>query len=86
MAWFGLVQWLMCVFSAAPNDVDDLVKQLKDTAEAAGLPADQVESWLKSKADDKKIDAVELVSTPNTEPHTSNHTPRSLRPGVLSTS
>ncbi|WVN86515.1 uncharacterized protein L203_101679 [Cryptococcus depauperatus CBS 7841] len=42
---------------AAPADVDSLIKQLKETAKKAGIPADTVEAWLKSKAEDGKIDA-----------------------------
>ena len=47
---------------AAPGDVDELVKQLKDAAGKAGLPADTIESWVKSKAGEKQIDAEEMVS------------------------
>lgn len=47
--------------SAAPGDVDALVKQVKDAAKSAGLPADTIESWLKSKAEDGKINAEETV-------------------------
>jgi hypothetical protein len=50
--------------TAAPEDVDDLVKQIKEAAKKAGLPADTIEGWLKSKAEDKKIDAEALVSRP----------------------
>lgn len=46
---------------AAPEDLDDLVNQLKEGAKKAGLPADTIESWLKSKAKDNKIDAEALV-------------------------
>ncbi|ORX40125.1 hypothetical protein BD324DRAFT_616419 [Kockovaella imperatae] len=46
--------------SATPDDLDDLVKQLKEAAKKAGLPADQIESWLKSKADEKNIDPEQL--------------------------
>lgn len=45
---------------AAPADVDTLIKQLKDAAKSAGLPADTAEAWLKSKAEDGKINAEEL--------------------------
>ena len=47
---------------AAPEDIDDLVKQLKDAANKAGLPADQIESWLRAKAGEKNIDPEQLVS------------------------
>ncbi|WVQ80522.1 hypothetical protein IAT38_002627 [Cryptococcus sp. DSM 104549] len=40
----------------APGDVDALIKQLKEAAKKAGLPADTAESWLKSKIDDGKVD------------------------------
>jgi len=46
--------------SAAPADVDSLIEQLKEAAKKAGLPADQAESWLKSKVKDNKIDAEAL--------------------------
>jgi vacuolar-type H+-ATPase subunit H len=46
---------------AAPQDVDSLIKQLKDAAKKAGLPADTAESWIKSKVQDGKIDAEEMV-------------------------
>lgn len=52
---------LMRDFVAAPTDVDSLVKQLKEAANKAGLPADQAESWLRHKAQDGKIDAEALV-------------------------
>ena len=39
-----------------------MIKQLKDAANKAGLPADTAESWLRSKAADGKIDAEEMVS------------------------
>ncbi|KGB74791.1 hypothetical protein CNBG_0629 [Cryptococcus deuterogattii R265] len=42
---------------AAPADVDSLIKQLKDVAKNAGLPADTTEAWLKSKVEDGKLDA-----------------------------
>jgi len=42
---------------AAPTDVDDLIKQLKDAAKSAGLPADMAEAWLKAKVEDGKVDA-----------------------------
>ncbi|OCF33443.1 hypothetical protein I316_04863 [Kwoniella heveanensis BCC8398] len=45
---------------AAPADVDSLIKQLKDAAKKAGLPADTAEAWLKSKAEDGKVDAEAL--------------------------
>lgn len=46
---------------AAPADVDDLIKQIKSAAKDAGLPADQIESWLKTKADDGKVDIESLM-------------------------
>lgn len=52
--------------SAAPGDVDELIKQLKGAAEKAGLPADTIESWVKSKADEKNLDVEEIVSSPRT--------------------
>ncbi|KAK8858531.1 hypothetical protein IAR55_002758 [Kwoniella newhampshirensis] len=45
----------------APDDVDSLIKQLKEAAKNAGLPADAAESWLKSKVEDGKVDADALV-------------------------
>ncbi|RSH89378.1 hypothetical protein EHS25_002490 [Saitozyma podzolica] len=42
---------------AAPADIDDLIKQLKDAAKSAGLPADTAEAWLKAKVQDGKVDA-----------------------------
>lgn len=50
-------------FIAAPADVDSLIKQLKDVAKKAGLPADTTEAWLKSKVEDGKLDADALVSS-----------------------
>ncbi|ORY28517.1 hypothetical protein BCR39DRAFT_496308 [Naematelia encephala] len=47
--------------NAAPADIDALIKQLKDAAKSAGLPADQTEAWLKAKAEDGKINAEELA-------------------------
>ena len=41
--------------------MDSLIKQLKDAAKSAGLPADTAEAWLKSKAEDGKINAEEFV-------------------------
>jgi len=41
---------------AAPDDVDKLIKQLKDAAKSAGLPADTAEAWLKAKVQDGKVD------------------------------
>jgi len=53
---------LICLpLIAAPADVDSLIKQLKEAAKKAGLPADQAESWLKSKVDDNKVDAEAFV-------------------------
>lgn len=46
---------------AAPADVDDLIKQIKGAAKEAGLPADQIESWLKTKAEDGKVDVEAMV-------------------------
>ncbi|WVW84736.1 hypothetical protein I302_106771 [Kwoniella bestiolae CBS 10118] len=46
---------------AAPADVDSLIKQLKEAASKAGLPADTAEAWLKSKAKDGKVDAEALA-------------------------
>ncbi|WWC70819.1 uncharacterized protein I206_104771 [Kwoniella pini CBS 10737] len=46
---------------AAPADVDSLIKQIKEAANKAGLPADTVEAWLKSKAKDGKVDAEALA-------------------------
>ena len=63
---------------AAPSDVDSLVKQLKEAANKAGLPADQAEAWLQSKAQDGKIDAEALVGPKNlfsSLPQISNPTP-----------
>jgi hypothetical protein len=40
-----------------------LINQLKETAKKAGLPADAAESWLRSKAQEGKVDAEEMVST-----------------------
>ncbi len=48
--------------------MDSLVKQLKEAAKKAGLPADQAEAWLKSKAQDGKIDAEALVRLPSLSP------------------
>ena len=53
------MQWLTSL--AAPADIDSLIKQLKDAANKAGLPADTAEYWLKSKAADGKVDAEEMV-------------------------
>lgn len=50
---------------AAPADVDSLLKQLKDVAKKAGLPADTTEAWLKSKVEDGKLDADALVGCLN---------------------
>ena len=47
--------------TAAPADVDDLIKQIKSAAKDAGLPADQIESWLKTKAEDGKVDVEAVV-------------------------
>lgn len=41
-----------------------MIKQLKETAKSAGLPADAAESWLKSKAQEGKVDAEEMVRRP----------------------
>lgn len=49
---------------AAPADVDSLIKQLKETAKSAGLPADAAESWLRSKAQEGKVDAEDMVRDP----------------------
>ena len=38
-----------------------MIKQLKDAAKKAGLPADTAESWLKSKAEEGKVDAEDMV-------------------------
>ena len=38
---------------ATPNDVDELVKQLKDVGKSAGLPTEEIEAWIKSKGGDK---------------------------------
>lgn len=50
--------------TAAPQDVDGLIKQLKDAAKKAGLPADTAESWIKSKVEDGKVDAEDMVGCP----------------------
>jgi hypothetical protein len=47
--------------AAAPADVDALIQQIKDAAKSAGLPADQIESWMKSKAEDGKVDVEAMV-------------------------
>lgn len=48
--------------TAAPADVDALIQQIKDAAKSAGLPADMIESWIKSKAEDGKVDVEAMVS------------------------
>ena len=39
-----------------------MIKQLKETAKKAGLPADAAESWIRNKAESGKLDAEDLVS------------------------
>ncbi|KAK4684706.1 hypothetical protein P7C73_g5461, partial [Tremellales sp. Uapishka_1] len=41
----------------APADLDSLIKQLKDAGNKAGLPSDTIESWLKAKGEEGKVDA-----------------------------
>lgn len=53
------------IIVAAPADIDDLIKQLKDAAKSAGLPADTAEAWLKAKVQDGKVDAEATVSRKN---------------------
>ncbi|KAL1410542.1 hypothetical protein Q8F55_004555 [Vanrija albida] len=48
------------VQNATPEDVEKLVADLKKTAQEAGLPADQIESWLKDKAKDSAAYAQQL--------------------------
>lgn len=54
---------------AAPADIDDLIKQLKDAAKSAGLPADTAEAWLKAKVQDGKVDAEATVSRKGSTSH-----------------
>lgn len=46
--------------NATPEDVEKLVGDLKKTAQEAGLPANQIESWLKDKAKDSAAYAQQL--------------------------
>jgi hypothetical protein len=45
--------------AADSEDLDKIIKQVKDVAKKAGIPADQIESWVASKGG--KIDTEQLV-------------------------
>jgi len=47
-------------FSADGEDLDKVLKQVKDLAKKAGIPADTIESWIAAKGG--KIDTDKLVS------------------------